>query len=143
MRKCPRNLPKSQDVLGREFGGAFFCSSEAFVGFVLLLEKVVKFTLTEMEIKRKLCLTETDHDFGLDFIDVELSWLFGAKSYHNEIYQCDACKLNFTQKQTLESHCQNMCDRIGCNIQFKSVTVVIKPLHTKRIYRSIWKRNTF
>ena len=141
----------------------FFCSPEAFVGFVLLLEKVAKFTLTEMEIKRKLCLTETDHDFDLDSIDVELSWLMGAKNYHNEIYQCDACKLNFTQKQTLESHCQNMCDRIGCNIQFKSHiellehlksrhrekvficdrTVVTKPLHTKRIYRSIWKRNTF
>ena len=142
---------------------SFFCSPKAFVGFVLLLGKVVKFTLTEMEIKRRLCLTETDHDFDLDSIDVELSWLVGAKNYHNEIYQCDACKLNFTQKQTLESHCQNMCDRIGCNIQFKSHiellehlksrhrekvficdrTVVTKPLHTKRIYRSIWKRNTF
>ena len=84
----------------------FFCSPEAFVGFVLLLEKVAKFTLAEMEIKRELCLTETDHDFVLDSIDVELgclneliccfglslahlgtlvelSWLVGAKSYHN------------------------------------------------------------
>ena len=72
-------------------------------------------------------LTEIEHDLDLDSIDFELPWLIGGKIL---IYQCDTCKLSYKHKQTLERHCQNICDRSGCNIQFKTHIGLL--VHLKR-----------
>ena len=72
-------------------------------------------------------LTEIEHDLDLDSIDFQLPWLIGGKIL---IYQCDTCKLSYKHKQTLERHCQNICDRSGCNIQFKTHIGLL--VHLKR-----------